>query len=76
NKPDDFILAIVMVPPSEDGKTVDPWQIRENERPYGLSQNGCRVHYIHQPFSKEPDFAVTSVNYKIKELLAGAEVPS
>ena len=76
NKPDDFILAIVMVPPSEDGKTVDPWQIQEKERPYGLSQNGCRVHYIRQPFSKEPDFAVTSVNYKIKELLAGAEVPS
>ena len=52
NKPDDFILAIVMVPPSEDGKTVDPWQIQENEPPYALSQNDCRVHYIRKPFSQ------------------------
>jgi len=75
NKPDDFILAIVMVPPSENGGTIDPWQVRENEPPYALSQNDCRVHYIRKPFSKEPDFAVTSVNYKIKDLLAGAEDP-
>ena len=29
--------------------------------------------YIRQPFSREPDFAVTSVNYKIKELLTKGE---
>ena len=29
--------------------------------------------YIRQPFSREPDFAVTSVNYKIKELIAKGE---
>ena len=32
--------------------------------------------YIRQPFQKEPDFGVTSVNYKLNELLARAELPS
>ncbi|HPR70765.1 MAG TPA: helicase-related protein [Flexilinea sp.] len=27
------------------------------------------IHYVSRPFRREPDFAVTSVNYKIKELL-------
>lgn len=31
--------------------------------------------YIHEPFQKEPDFGVTSVNYNLNELLARAEVP-
>lgn len=34
-----------------------------------------RVHYIRQPFQREPDFGVTSVNYNFAELLARAEVP-
>jgi len=76
NKPEDFILAIVLVPPPEDGKAVDPWQIQDLERPYGPAPNGCRVHYIRKPFSKEPDFNATSVNYKLDQLLASAEVPS
>ena len=76
NKPEDFILAVVMVPPSEDGKTVDPWQIQDSDRPYGISLNGCRVRYLRKPFAKEPDFNVTSVNYNLDELMANAEVPS
>ena len=76
NKPEDFILAMVMVPPSEDGKTVDPWQIQDTEPQYSLSPNGCRVHYLRKPFSKEPDFNVTSVNYNLDELMTNAEVPS
>jgi hypothetical protein len=32
--------------------------------------------YIRQPFQKEPDFGVTSVNYNLNELLARAEPPS
>ena len=32
--------------------------------------------YIRQPFQKEPDFGVTSVNYSLSELLARAEAPS
>ncbi|MBV8351904.1 MAG: DUF3883 domain-containing protein [Verrucomicrobia bacterium] len=35
-----------------------------------------RVHYIRQPFQREPDFAVTSSNYSLAELLAKAEPPS
>jgi REP element-mobilizing transposase RayT len=35
-----------------------------------------RVHYLRQPFRREPDFGVTSVNYDFAELIARAEVPA
>ena len=35
-----------------------------------------QVHYIRQPFQREPDFGVTSVNYNFADLLARAESPS
>ncbi len=31
--------------------------------------------YVRQPFQREPDFAVTSVNYNLAELLSRAEAP-
>ncbi len=34
-----------------------------------------KVHYLKQPFQREPDFGVTSVNYNFAELLARAEDP-
>ena len=34
-----------------------------------------RVHYVRQPFRRESDFGVTSVNYDFAELLARAEAP-
>ena len=34
-----------------------------------------RVRYLRQPFRREPDFGVTSVNYDFAELLARAEAP-
>ena len=34
-----------------------------------------QVHYLRQPFGREPDFGVTSVNYNFAELLARAEAP-
>ena len=34
-----------------------------------------RVHYVREPFRREPDFGVTSVNYSFAELLARAEAP-
>ena len=34
-----------------------------------------KVHYLRQPFSREPDFGVTSVNYDFASLLARAEAP-
>jgi SNF2 family DNA or RNA helicase len=33
------------------------------------------VHYLRQPFRREPDFGVTSVNYDFAELIARAEQP-
>ena len=38
-----------------------------------LDDDSHRVHYVRQPFQREPDFGVTSVNYNFAELLARAE---
>ena len=40
-----------------------------------LDDNTHRVHYGREPFKREPDFGVTSVNYDFAELLAQAEPP-
>jgi superfamily II DNA or RNA helicase len=39
-----------------------------------LPGDSHRVHYVRQPFRREPDFGVTSVNYDLAELLARAEL--
>ena len=39
------------------------------------SENAHRTHYLRQPFQREPDFGVTSVNYDFAELLARAGSP-
>ena len=41
-----------------------------------LSEGQHRTRYIRQPFSSEPDFGVTSVNYDFVQLLARSEGPS
>jgi hypothetical protein len=41
-----------------------------------LDGDSHRVHYIRQPFQREPDFGVTSVNYDFAELLGRASEPS
>ncbi|MFZ3114298.1 MAG: helicase-related protein [Syntrophales bacterium] len=41
-----------------------------------LDSDSHRVHYIRQPFQREPDFGVTSVNYDFAELLARAKTPT
>jgi hypothetical protein len=41
-----------------------------------LDGDSHRVHYVRQPFQREPDFGVTSVNYDLAELLARAAEPS
>lgn len=38
-----------------------------------LDGENHRAHYLRQPFQREPDFGVTSVNYDFAELLARAE---
>jgi SNF2 family DNA or RNA helicase len=39
-------------------------------------EDGHQVHYVRQPFQREPDFGVTSVNYDFRELLEKAAEPS
>jgi superfamily II DNA or RNA helicase len=41
-----------------------------------LDGDSHRVHYLRQPFQREPDFGVTSVNYDFAELLLRTEAPS
>ncbi|HOD83606.1 MAG TPA: helicase-related protein [Phycisphaerae bacterium] len=41
-----------------------------------LDGDSHQVHYLRQPFQREPDFGVTSVNYDFAELLARAGAPS
>lgn len=41
-----------------------------------LDGDSHQVHYLRQPFHREPDFGVTSVNYDFPELLARAGQPS
>jgi hypothetical protein len=41
-----------------------------------FQQDGTEnVRYLRQPFRREPDFGVTSVNYDFGELLARSEEP-
>ena len=40
-----------------------------------LDSDAHKVHYLRQPFSREPDFGVTSINYDFSELLARAGAP-
>ncbi len=40
-----------------------------------MGEEAHKAHYLRRPFSREPDFDVTSVNYGFTELLARAEAP-
>ena len=40
-----------------------------------LPNDGHQVHYVRQPFRREPDFGVTSVNYGFAELLSRGGKP-
>jgi hypothetical protein len=35
-----------------------------------------KTHYLRQPFTRKPDFGVTSVNYDFAELISRAGVPT
>ena len=41
-----------------------------------LGEDQHQVHYLRQPFQREPDFGATSVNYDFAGLLARASEPS
>lgn len=68
NKPEDFILALVQVPKSEEFTEGDVWKVKASSGTYQVRNSDCAVRYVQQPFHKEPDFAVTSVNYNWKDL--------
>ena len=40
-----------------------------------LDDGSHRVHYVREPFRREPDFGVTRVNYDMAELLSKAHAP-
>ena len=41
-----------------------------------VSDTEHEVHYVRSPFTREPDFGVTSVNYAMRELLAKGGAPA
>jgi len=38
-------------------------------------ERAANITYVREPFGREPDFGVTSVNYKLAELLAKGSEP-
>ncbi|KAB8314192.1 DUF3883 domain-containing protein [Tolypothrix campylonemoides VB511288] len=68
NKPENFILALVEVPKSEEFTEGDAWKVKASQGTYNVRDNDCVIRYLRRPFHKEPDFAVTSVNYDWREL--------
>jgi hypothetical protein len=76
NKPDDWVLALVEVPPAEFGPgDAFATGIAEEHGAY-LTGEGCIVRYVRQPFAHEPDFGAVSVNYKWDDLWVRAEEPA
>ena len=61
NKPQDFLLALVSVPQSEEFREGDAFK--------------CPVRYVREPFQREPDFGASSVNYDWRELWKKGEEP-
>ena len=76
NKPEAFILALVEVPPAEFAEGDAFYTGIADERSSYVTGAGCVVRYIRQPFTREPDFGATSVNYDWDELWARGEEPA
>lgn len=68
NKPQDFLLALVSVPRSEEFREGDAFKVRESGSTYGDFDRRCQIRYVREPFQREPDFGASSVNYDWKEL--------
>ncbi len=63
NKPEDFILALVEVPPTEEFGEKEVFQgIAEERSEFEFSPTGL-VRYLIKPFGREPDFGAVSINY-------------
>jgi hypothetical protein len=73
NKPDDWLLALVEVPPATfPAGDAFATGVAETRQAYSTSAD-CRVRYVRRPFKREPDFGATSVNYQWAELWAQGE---
>ncbi len=68
NKPENFVLALVQVPKSEDFSEGDAFKALASKGKYRVGDDGCVVRYVTRPFEKEPDFSAHSVNYDWREL--------
>ncbi len=71
NRPENFILALVQVPPEPDAQDAfkdDGLTMREGDGQYSASIQDCAVCYVMEPFQREPDFGASSVNYDLREL--------
>lgn len=72
NKPDDYILALVAVPPG--GKHINGNESSTTEID-SETLSGCEVRYVRRPFKREPDFGKSSISYELPDLLATATAP-
>jgi hypothetical protein len=63
---------LVAVPPAPDFGV--PFMVGEERPNYGAPA-GCVVKYVRRPFTREPDFGATSVNYAWHELWRRGEAP-
>lgn len=69
NKPQDFLLALVMVPQLAESLVENGSKVGELGGVYeGENHSQCQIRYVLEPFRKEPDFWACSVNYDLREL--------
>jgi len=74
NQPQEWILALVEVPPDNSFPAGDVHAIREDAAAYHTPAN-CPLRYLRQPFTRTPDHDVTSVNYNWRKLWARGTWP-
>jgi SNF2 family DNA or RNA helicase len=76
NKPQDFLLALVMVPQLAESLVENGSKVAELEGVYAAgNQSQCQIRYVLEPFRKEPDFGACSVNYDLRELWQKGKPP-
>lgn len=75
NQPEKFILALVKVPIDESFPEGDAFAVRDIGGSYLVAGKGAVVHYVWEPFQREPDFGASSVNYEWKELWERGTTP-
>ncbi len=75
NKPEDYFLAVVLVKRDILNQAAASegiagfLQAYEKQTPFRPALDGLQLHYVQNPFQREPDFAATSVTYDLKQLI-------